>query len=144
VPERRPYRWFEPYLWAFGGGSIIGLLYALLAQPSGEIFLTNSWSYVPKDEWWLHAIVVGLSLCLVYGAIVLGYLAVAVLFRYHVLFTVAGLMLVAAGCFFLSQAIWADESTGGRIAWTVMGLLVGGLGVPMIITERRAVWRAKR
>ena len=136
--EQRPHRWFEPYAWAFGGGAVIGLLYALLARPAGEVFLTDSWSYVPKDDWWLHAVVVGVSLCVVYLAIVLGYRLVGLLFRHHILFTAVGALLIVAGAVFFGRAIWGGEGTGGTIAWIVMGLFVIVLGVPMIVAERRS------
>lgn len=57
------------------------------------------------------------------------------------MFRVGGGILIAAATFSIAQAITTDEGTGGRIAWLVMGVFVGGLGVPMVWTERRAARR---
>ena len=120
-----------------GGGFGIGAIHAVAVQPEEEIFLTDNWSYVPKDSWWMHGLVVGVSIALVYAAVLIGFRLVALLLRGGVLFTVGGLLLVAAAVFFFVQAAIGDDGTGGKIAWVTMGLVVGGLGVPMIWMETR-------
>jgi hypothetical protein len=141
VADERGPRWFEPYLWAFAGGFAVGLLYALITRPRDAVVITESWSYVPKDQPWTHGILLGVTLALVYGAIMAGLRTVQLLFRHGMLFTVGGGMLIAAALFFIARAITTDEGAGGRVAWLVMGLFVGGLGVPMVWTERRAARR---
>ena len=138
MSEDRSHRWFEPYVWALLGGFAIGAVHALAVRPDDEIFVTDSWSYVPADQWWLHGLVFGATIALVYGAVLLGYRIVALLLGAGVLFTVGGLLLVVAGAFFLGQAWRAEDGLGGTIAWSVMGIVVGGLGVPMIWAEQRA------
>lgn len=123
-----------------GVGAVIGLLYALLARPRDEVFLTGSWGYVPADSWLLHAAVVGVTFGLVMIGGLLGWWAVAALVRRRLLFVVVGVGLVAGALVFFGRAALGDETIGGRIAWVVMGLFVGGLGVPMTI----AGWRAAR
>lgn len=140
----RTHRWFEPYAWAFGGGAVIGLVYALTARPRGKVFITDSWSYVPADDWWVHAVVVGASLCLAYGGIVLAWLVARLLFRHGLLFTAVGGFLVVGAVFFFGRATLGDETTGGRIAWVVMGMLLGGLGAPMVVADRRPRSRRAR
>jgi pilus assembly protein TadC len=120
------------------GGAAIGVVYALIARPRDDVFITNSWSYVPADQWWLHGLLLGVLFALVYVGIVTGLVLAASLIRHMALFTVVGVFLLVMTAFFFGRAAFADESPGGRVAWAVMGALVGALAVPMIITEQRS------
>lgn len=120
---------------------MLGVVYALVARPRDEVFVTDGWSYVPADEWWLHGLLLGALFSLVYVALVVGLVIATWLIRRRVLFTVVGSFLMAMATFFVVRAVATDESTGGRVTWLVLGLLVAAIGLPMIVTEHR--WKRR-
>jgi hypothetical protein len=131
-------RWhLGPVPTTFVFGVVLGWLWALVARPRDDVFITNSWSYVPAEQWWLHGLLVGTSLALVALAILVGLLIAAFLMRRTVLFTVVGAFLVAMAGTFVVLGWFGEESGADRALWFVLALLVGGIGAPMIITEYR-------
>ena len=120
-------------------GFVLGVVIALTSKPQGEVFLTNSLSYVPADQWLVHGVVIGLSLAAVRFALWLSMKTVGYLFSKGLFFLVVGLGLVTAGVGVLVLALTEDSLDSGQVSlFLVMGLifLVMG-GYPVYLDLRR-------
>ena len=121
------------------GGFVIGAALALIAKPTEPMFITSTWSYIPAEQWWLHGLLLGLTLALVMFALQLGVVLTVLLLRYRLLIGGVGLALALAGCGMVALALGAAGLDDGQrlLFGAAMGPGLGAFGLLMFVTDLR-------
>jgi len=123
-------RWGAYLLTVFSGGFVIGALAGAFSDTT-EMFITDSISYNPSEQWWLNGLLWGVQLVIVAAAAWGAAQFCGVLLRHGLLFIVVGGMIVAMGLFTLWIGFTLDTlDNGQRILFRWMlgpfALLLGG------------------
>ena len=122
---------------------MIGSLAGVFSDTS-EMFIMDTISYNPSEQWWLQGLVFGVQLML-FAAVAwgTGWLC-TLLFRHGMLFIVAGGMIVGMGLFMIWIGFTLDSlDTGQRILFRwILGPFALLLGGPMLWASLRG--RANR
>ena len=105
------------------GGAVVGALGALFSENREPVFLTDTISYVPTEAWWLHGIVVGVTLAILSFAVIASLWMMGWLFRHGLAFLVVGLMMAGMGALMIWLAL-----TPGTIDDDLRMLFGWGLG----------------
>ena len=130
MADKASTRWAKAFAVLFVGGFAIGALGGMFSDTT-EMFITDTLSYNPSEQWWLNGLLWGVQLVIVaaaaWGA---GWLCV-VLLRHGLLFLVVGGMIVAGGLFMLWVGFTLDSLDGGQrilFRWILgpFALLIGG------------------
>lgn len=115
----------------FGIGWLVGAGLAIAGQVDGELFLTDGWSYRPRDHWWLHGVFVGLGFVLVFVGLFIGFWILGRLFATKYPFAIVGAFIVTMGSVLVVLGI-RSEARSDQIGYAAVGAFPLLLGVLMI------------
>ena len=130
--------WLRSAVIAFALGALLGGAIALIGQPREPVFITDSWSYVPADAWWLHAVMVGLTLAIVALAFLWAMWISRRAFEAGLLLLLGAAIIGLLGAGMLAVALLVDTiDSGQQIMFLVMGGSFVGLAAWMVIATYR-------
>jgi len=116
----------------FAGAALIGGIMGIASDSDEELFVTDDWSYVPADQWWWHALMLGTTMVAILLAVEIGGLIARWFFRRGLMLIVVGVVLVTAGLVLFGRAVVGDGSADDPWIWVLLGSFIGGLGGLML------------
>lgn len=137
-----------------GASALLGVMFLLgVVAPFmgiGEevVYLTHDLSFRPAEQPLLNGLFFLLNTFVLLGAITVGWLGVALLIRFGLLFYVGAAGMLGAGFFGLVLALFGDVLMGlsgdQRGGMAMVAVFLGGLGVMMWVAIIRDLLRQRR